>query len=207
MVAIETVPVGRRERSKTELHARILNAALDLFSKRGIESVTVDEIAAAADVGKGTIYNYFQTKEEIIVAFMAKFEQEVQLKVRELDPSLPLSDVLVEFVRMQFRMKEPYHAFVRVFLGQMFLRTTEFLPHMAEIHRLSMPPLEELFRSLQHRGLLRADIDLAEAVSAFVTIHLGLSALWAIEGPPFQATEQAVLRQVKFFCEGVEART
>jgi hypothetical protein len=37
-------------------------------------------------------------------------------------------------------------------------------------------------------------------------MHLGLSALWAIEGPPFHGTDYAVQREIALFCEGLEAR-
>src|SRR4029450_5832410 len=68
--------VGLRERKRVASRARILGEAIALFSERGIESVTVDEIAAAADVGKGTVYNYFKAKEDIIVAFLLELDRE-----------------------------------------------------------------------------------------------------------------------------------
>jgi AcrR family transcriptional regulator len=201
-----TTKPGRRQRAKAVLRARIVSAAIGLFGKKGIEAVTVDEIAAAADVGKGTTYNYFRTKEEIIVAFMADFERKVQAKVAKLDPSLPLEDALTECIRLQFRMKASHHAFVRVFFGQMFLRTAAFVPYMLEIHSLSLPPLQALFRGFQDRGALRRDVSIDDLTSTFVNLHLGLTALWAVEGPPFRMTEEALVRQVRFFCEGVEAK-
>ena len=69
-----TMVESRRERKKIAARAQILSTAIDLFSRRGLDAVTIDEIAAAADVGKGTIYNYFATKEDIVVAFMADLE-------------------------------------------------------------------------------------------------------------------------------------
>lgn len=206
MVTTTVRTPGRRARQKAALRARIVAAGIDLIGTRGLQAVTVEEIAAAADVGKGTIYNYFQTKEEIVVAFMVEFEQKVQAKVRELDLSRPLADVLIEFVRLQFRMKERRHAFVRVFLGQMFSRTVEFLPYMAAIHQASLPPLETLFRDLQTRGQVRPDVDLSALVSAFTALQLGLSALWALEGPPFSTADQTLVHQIRFFCEGVEVK-
>ena len=59
---------------KFAARSQILSSAISLFSRRGLDAVTIDEIAAAADVGKGTIYNYFATKEDIVVAFMADLE-------------------------------------------------------------------------------------------------------------------------------------
>ena len=69
-----TTVISRRERKKVAVRSQILSTAIELFSRRGLDAVTIDEIAAAADVGKGTVYNYFTTKEDIVVAFMANLE-------------------------------------------------------------------------------------------------------------------------------------
>ena len=126
MVGTET---SRRVRKKRETRARILERAVEIFSERGIEHATVDEIAAAADVGKGTIYNYFPAKEDIVVAFLVEFEGKVQAEAARLvHRGRTLESVLTSFVRFQLTLKEPHHPFVRVFLTQMFSRTAAFLP-------------------------------------------------------------------------------
>jgi AcrR family transcriptional regulator len=182
-----------------------VSAAIRLFTRHGIEAVTVDQIAAAADVGKGTIYNYFQAKEDIIVAFMVDLERTVQARLRDF-PSRRRSaaEVLIDFVQTQFRMKRPHHAFVRVFLGHMFLHTGQFLPYMAEMQQAIDPPLEALFGELQRRGAIHRDIALAELILVFKTVQLGLTALWTVEGPPFQQTARVVERGIKLFCKGLE---
>src|SRR3982750_3325596 len=68
-------PVGLRERKRIDTRGRIMAAASGLFLQRGIESVTVDEIAAAADVGKGTVYNYFEAKEDMVVAMVVELDR------------------------------------------------------------------------------------------------------------------------------------
>lgn len=60
------VPAGRRERKKEETRRRILEAALALFSEKGFEATTIDDITARADVAKGTFFNYFPRKEAVI---------------------------------------------------------------------------------------------------------------------------------------------
>jgi len=201
-------PRDRRGRKKAAARARILATAMKLFSRHGLDDVTVEQIADAADIGKGTIYNYFATKEDIVVAFMSDLEAKVQAKVRRFAASRgSLESILAGFIRYQFRLKSPYHQFVRVFLGHMFVRTEQFLPYMVEMQKAVDPPLEALFLGLQKRGLLRKDLHLPELIIIFKTIHLGLSALWAIEGPPFRQTEKILKQEIKLFCEGLRTRT
>lgn len=71
--------MGRRQRRAAETRLRLFRSALQLFAQRGFSNVTVEDITEAADVGKGTFFNYFQSKEHVL-GVMA----EIQLgKVRE----------------------------------------------------------------------------------------------------------------------------
>jgi len=71
--------MGRRQRRAAETRLRLFRCALKLFAERGFPNVTVEDITQAADVGKGTFFNYFESKEHVL-GVMA----EIQLgKVRE----------------------------------------------------------------------------------------------------------------------------
>ncbi len=71
--------MGRRERRAAETRLRLFRCALQLIAERGFPNVTVEDITEAADVGKGTFFNYFETKDHVL-GVMA----EIQLgKVRE----------------------------------------------------------------------------------------------------------------------------
>jgi AcrR family transcriptional regulator len=56
---------SRRERRRIETRERIFRAALQLFAQRGFVQTTVEDITEAADVGKGTFFNYFPSKEHV----------------------------------------------------------------------------------------------------------------------------------------------
>ena len=62
---INTNSLNRKEREKHLRKSEIADAATFLFAKNGYDSTTLDDIAAKSEFGKGTIYNYFNSKEEI----------------------------------------------------------------------------------------------------------------------------------------------
>jgi AcrR family transcriptional regulator len=57
---------GRRQRRAAETRLRLFRCALQLFAERGFTSVTVEDITEAADVGKGTFFNYFESKDHVL---------------------------------------------------------------------------------------------------------------------------------------------
>src|SRR5690349_6215790 len=145
-----TTIFSRRERKKQETRTRLLSTALQLMAEREFDTLTVEAIADAADVGKGTIYNYFKTKEDIMVALFVDLERRVQNKVAKLSANQQsLEQVLISFVRHQFRLKQAYLPFVRIFFTQMFARPEQMYPYIVELQTIIDPPLIHLFESLQ----------------------------------------------------------
>ncbi len=57
---------GRRERHRRETFERLVRAARQIMFSRGFSDITVQDITDAADVGKGTFFNYFRSKEHIV---------------------------------------------------------------------------------------------------------------------------------------------
>ena len=61
-----SIPADRRSRKRLATRQSISDAATMLFIERGFDHVTVDEIAAAADVGRMTVFNHFPRKEDML---------------------------------------------------------------------------------------------------------------------------------------------
>jgi AcrR family transcriptional regulator len=67
---LDTLPetrLGRRERKKLRTRALIQKEALRLFLDQGFEATTIEEIAEAADIAPSTFFNYFPTKEDVVL--------------------------------------------------------------------------------------------------------------------------------------------
>jgi AcrR family transcriptional regulator len=75
--AIVNPPIsGRRQRRREETAQKILAAAVRLFEKQGYSSTTVEQITEAADVAKGTFFNYFPSKEHVLLGLFATLRSE-----------------------------------------------------------------------------------------------------------------------------------
>src|SRR5438309_141945 len=61
--------LNRRDRGRQERKQRIVSVAMRLFAERGFAETRVEDITEAADVGKGTFFNYFPSKEAIFLGF------------------------------------------------------------------------------------------------------------------------------------------
>lgn len=85
-VDIESKPLGLRERKKQETRRRIRAVAIELFDERGFDHVTIAQIAAQADVSEATVFNYFPTKEDLILLGMADYGKRLIAALRERDP-------------------------------------------------------------------------------------------------------------------------
>jgi AcrR family transcriptional regulator len=206
MTMVTSVP-SLRERKKRDTRHRILMAGLDAFTARGFDNCTIDEIARAAGVGKGTVYNYFRTKEDLVVSFMVEMERQMQAEAATIAQARgSLASILTRFIESQLALKAPHYPFVRLFLAQLAGRATHADTWVAEASTAMDPPLVQLFEKLQTRGLVRADIDVTTLIGTFKVMQLGLMVLWAIEGPPWTGIAAIVRQQVRVFCSGIEVK-
>jgi AcrR family transcriptional regulator len=73
---------GLRERKKARTRQIIADAAARLFAARGYEQVAVSEVARAAEVSEQTVYNYFQTKEQLVTDRDQQVQDELCRRIR-----------------------------------------------------------------------------------------------------------------------------
>ncbi len=89
--------MGLRERKKRQTAMRIYRTAIELFTERGFDDVSVQQIADAADVSKMTVFNYFGSKEDLVFRPMEEHFGDAARAVRERRPG----ESAVDAVRRQ----------------------------------------------------------------------------------------------------------
>ncbi|WP_285061906.1 TetR/AcrR family transcriptional regulator [Frigoribacterium sp. ME-P-080] len=126
------LPLGRRERNKQEKLERITRAASDLFSRHGVDEVTTQQIAEAADVGAGTLFLYARTKGELLLlAQNAAYARSLDEGIRASSSATTALDAVVAVLEPIVHCNRAQVENGRTYLREMaFGDATE--PHHAE---------------------------------------------------------------------------
>jgi AcrR family transcriptional regulator len=89
---------GLRERKKARTRRVIADAAARLFAERGYEQVAVSDVAREAEVSEQTVYNYFETKEQLVTDLDQEFQDQVSALIRTRAPGTTPASAIRELV-------------------------------------------------------------------------------------------------------------
>lgn len=114
---MESKQASRMDRKKEETQNKIITAAVALFHQYGLEAVTMEQIALAADIAKGTLYHYFPFKEAILNAYLQRSFRERNPERLEQIRGLPdtrarLEHIFALLIEGVQRQKEIFEAFL-----------------------------------------------------------------------------------------------
>jgi AcrR family transcriptional regulator len=105
---------GKRAQQKEAVRARIVDAALALFQSNGFDQTTTRQISQKAKLAEGTIFNYFETKEDIALHFL-QLEVDHAIATVRGTPRLrraPLEEKLFALVEAQLEFLAPHEKFI-----------------------------------------------------------------------------------------------
>ena len=177
-----THPSNRRERHSMELRERLFRSALDLFAKQGFAETTVEDITNAADVGKGTFFNYFPSKDHILLAFAEMQLGKLRLAVEEARrTSVPMPQFMRSLAALmtQEPMRNP--AIIRVLL-QAFLSNSQVREAMLDLQARVLAFHTEMIQLGQERGEIRGDLPAADIALVFRQTIFGTLLIWSLYG-------------------------
>ncbi len=194
----------RRQRRGTEIRERLFRSALDLFAQRGFVDTTVEDITNAADVGKGTFFNYFPSKDHLLLAFAEMQLAKLQSVVDHLRTT---HERVPQFLRtLGLRMTEEpgrnpsmVRALLLANLSSAIVRDA-----MRVNHDRAQQLLTEFIAIGQLRAELRNDLPPAEIAQVFRQTVLGTLLVWSLYGD--DSLESRIRTALDVLWEGLAAR-
>ena len=137
----------------------ILDAARRIFGKKGFSAATVDDIAGAANVAKGTIYLYFKSKRDIYFAALKQGIEAVNAETqRHLNESQTIQDKLRAFIGTRVRYFEENGDFFKIYHSE-FSNILNHPAHLDEefrdLYLQQAKVLEGILRAAAKRGQIR----------------------------------------------------
>ena len=170
---------GIREKKKKETRRAILQAAIRLFGDKGYERTSVEDLARAAGIGKGTIYGYFQDKSEIFLAFC---EEEIDYAFSELrersEAEAPLLERLMTLFLSQFRLVTANREFGRHLVREMAFPRTAVSEKSREIDARYLAAVGQILEEGHRRGELRDGFDPFLSAVHFYALYLVALSGW-----------------------------
>lgn len=185
---------SRRERRRAETKERLFEAAVRLLSQHAFEAVTVEMITEAADVGKGTFFNYFENKEAIISYYFERQFHLLQETLEAASSGSPMTEwpggaeyapqeggpvwrKIVSLVHQSAAREEKSRYFLRTMLALGLNNESVREANVAFRQRI-IAVIRALIEGAQRQGEFREDVD-AEVLAEFMfSTHLGALYTW-----------------------------
>ena len=170
---------GRRERRRQETGQRLLDAAVRLFAEQGFADTTVEAITQAADVGKGTFFNYFPSKEHVLVSLGERQVGRIAAAAGAIDPDVPIRDQVGRVVHQLAAGWLRSKRLIRTMLG-IGLGNEALTPLIEGLLPQGRGHMQVLFREGQRRGELRSDVPAADLARMLQQFMLGTQIVWSL---------------------------
>jgi AcrR family transcriptional regulator len=167
---------------KAETKQRILQAARKLFAASGYEASTTREIADAAGIANGTLFNYFPNKEAILADLVTDVTAEMSTDFENQNVEEgSFEEALFAFVAAGLRKLKPWRKHLPALLETVLNPLTTAMTDGAEAMRLSH--LETVALLAKHHGL--GDLPTV-ALQLYWTLYIGVLMFWAQDNSPKQ---------------------
>src|SRR5215467_7691659 len=192
--------LGRRHRRKQETRRQIFQAAMNLFARKGIFSTTVEEITEAADVGKGTFFNYFPSKEAILSALAERQLEIIDRAVEKAANAVTVRPILQEMVKELSSGPGRSPIMLRSLFATV-LSNQMLLDLFSSALQTGRQKVATIIQRGQQTGEIRHDIPPIDIARCLQQTAFGTSFIWAASQPSDLMAWQE--RSMELFWHGI----
>lgn len=157
--------------------AEILDAARGIFARKGFEAATMDDIAAAAGVGKGTLYLYYRSKRDIYLAALGGGLREIRDRTQAaVDAATTIHDKIRAFVLTKVHYFNEHRDFYRIYhaeFGNLVTHPSCLPDELMALYLQQVQQLEGALAEARDQHLVRA-VDPGKTAFAVFEITRGL---------------------------------
>jgi uroporphyrinogen-III synthase len=150
---------SRKENSKQLKKKKIIESASILFSRKSYHEVMMDEVARLASIAKGTVYNYFSSKEELYFSIMKgrmeKLNQSLKVNITELKNS---NELLRSFIIHLYSFMIKYQNFFLIYRKESLRAENVLCSELKELDKDFKETLKKIIKSGKAEGIFR-DVD------------------------------------------------
>jgi AcrR family transcriptional regulator len=194
----------KREEKKQLTKERICQAAMSLFADKGYEATKISEITDLAGVAKGTFFNYFESKEEVMLELHISWVSS-ELHVFLVDPNeSTISTIRSIGEHLATRTPLTKQLARTIFLSIMAHEKT-LIRHQQAIQEM-ITILEPILRDGQASGEITNDQTPAELAEALTHAYFGAVMAWAMH-PSNKSQLDHVSHLLEWFCRGIANQT
>ena len=181
---LETNPLGKRDRQKRDREQRILGAARHLFDRKGYADTGMEDIARRANLAVGTLYNYFPSKDDLLLAIFRRDSERV-IALGERILATPPADAVEAIAALADAFIQSVAAEERMLWREVFAASIASPDALgARMFALDARVIEmfaAMIEKLKERGQLAAGTDSARAAGLLYGICLTWSIAYATQ--------------------------
>lgn len=168
---------NRRERKRQQTMEHLVECAFELFKQHGYEAVTMEQIAARADLARGTLYKYFPIKEALVTHRM---HADLATSLSDLQQQLADSPDCPARLRLFLSASASYSEERREYIGPYIQhRLCRPIASMGTEHRSGLDRIyAQLIAEGQQSGEIRADIPASHLARHLAFLHMGALMYW-----------------------------
>jgi AcrR family transcriptional regulator len=203
----------RKERERLARRLEIVRAARSVFAERGFDKATLEEIAERAEFGKGTVYNYFDSKEILFAAAMDDLFNDVyRIAEAVSQPKRSVRECFADYARQMIEYYHANYAFCRLMMRE-WVRPDSASPEeqvnavRARVENVAEPLARQLRAAMRRKEIRRADPLALASMFIGLVHHYFMHQSLRVSGESATTIEAQVRMVITVFFDGIGGHT